>query len=224
MNDILFYISLIFIVTCILCIAFFYKATGNSKTVLIIILAWFALQGFISSTGFYMQSQTLPPRFLLLVAPPFISILVFFFTKKGKRFIDSLNTEYLTYLHSVRLPVEIVLFLLFLHKQIPQLMTFEGRNFDILSGISAPIVAYLFFKRRKISAKLMIVWNIICLLLVFNIMTYGVLSVPGPMQQFGFDQPNIGVLKFPFVWLPGFIVPVVIFSHLVSLRSLFRNN
>jgi hypothetical protein len=222
MNDIPFYISIIFILTCILCVALFYKASRNSKTVLFIVAGWFALQGFISYPGFYLQSQTLPPRFLILVGPPFISILIFFFTSRGKRFVDSLDAKYLTYMHSVRLPVEIVLLLLFLHKQVPQLMTFEGRNFDIISGISAPVVAWLFYGKNKLGPKFMIVWNFICLALVINIMTNGILSVPFPLQQFGFDQPNIGVLKFPFVWLPGFIVPVVIFSHLVCIRQLLK--
>jgi hypothetical protein len=40
------------------------------------------------------------------------------------------------------------------------------------------------------------------------------------MQQIAFDQPNIGVMYFPFVWLPACIVPLVLLSHLASLYQL----
>jgi hypothetical protein len=47
-----------------------------------------------------------------------------------------------------------------------------------------------------------------------------ILSAPGLFQTRAFDQPNVGVLYFPFVWLPGFIVPAVLLSHLVVLTKL----
>jgi hypothetical protein len=37
-----------------------------------------------------------------------------------------------------------------------------------------------------------------------------------------FDQPNIAILYFPFVWLPSVVVPGVLLAHLVSLRKLFQ--
>jgi hypothetical protein len=58
------------------------------------------------------------------------------------------------------------------------------------------------------------IWNWICLALLLNIVVRAVLSAPSPIQQFAFDQPNIAILHFPFVFLPGFIVPAVLFCHL----------
>ena len=68
-----------------------------------------------------------------------------------------------TFLQTVRLPIEIILFKLYLNKMIPQLMTFEGRNFDIVIGITAPIVGYLYLKKRISKIKL-IAWNVIVIL------------------------------------------------------------
>jgi hypothetical protein len=222
MNDLPNYLNLLFILTALATAFLFYKAARNSTPVLLIILGWFLLQGLIGFNGFYLETSSLPPRILLLIAPPFVAIFIFFFTKRGKNFIDRLDLKFLTYLHTVRLPVEITLMLLFLHQQIPQIMTFEGRNFDIVSGISAPIIAFIYFRTQQTKKKLLLFWNFVCLALVLNIMIHGILSAPFPFQQFGFEQPNIGVLKFPFIWLPGFIVPVVIFSHLVSIRQLLK--
>ena len=55
-----------------------------------------------------------------------------------------------------------------------------------------------------------------------NIVVNAILSAPFTFQQFAFDQPNVAVLYFPFVWLPCFIVPVVLFSHLVLIRQLLK--
>jgi hypothetical protein len=77
-------------------------------------------------------------------------------------------------------------------------MTFEGTNFDLFSGITAPIVAYLAYRTTKENKKLLLWWNIICLLLLLNVVITAVFAFPSPFQKLAFDQPNIAVLYFPF--------------------------
>jgi len=97
-------------------------------------------------------------------------------------------------------------------------MTFEGRNFDILCGLTAPFVYYFGYVKPVLSKKILLAWNIICLLLLVNIAVIAVLSGPFSFQRLAFDQPDIALLYFPFVWLPGFIVPVVLFAHLSAIK------
>lgn len=172
--------------------------------------------------GFYTVSNTVPPRFLFLIIPPLLTITLLFITKRGRAFIDSLSPSMLTLLHIVRIPVEVVLYWLFIHKGVPQVMTFEGANFDILSGISAPVVFYLGYVKKQLNDTSLLVWNLVCLILVFTIVVIAILSSPLPIQQFGFDQPNIGVQYFPFNWLPSVVVPLVILAHLSSIRYYFQ--
>lgn len=101
-------------------------------------------------------------------------------------------------------------------------MTFEGRNFDIAAGITAPFVAWFAFKNKDIRRKILLAWNFICLALLINIVVTALLTAPSPIQKIAFDQPNIAVLYFPFSWLPVFIVPVVLFAHLSSIRQLLK--
>lgn len=124
-----------------------------------------------------------------------------------------------TFLHTVRLPIEIILFKLYLNKLIPQLMTFEGRNFDIVIGITAPIVGYLYLKKRISKIKL-IAWNIIGIFFVCFILINGILSSELPFQQFAFDQPNRAVNFFPFTLLPAVIIPIVIWTHITDIIKL----
>ena len=176
------------------------------------------LQAIVSATGFYLVTNTFPPRFILLIGPPLLFIIALFLLPPGKQFLDSFDPEKLTWIHTVRVPVELVLFWLFIYKQVPQLMTFEGRNFDIISGLSAPLIAYFGYRAKKLSPKMIILWNFICLALLFNIVIHAMLSAPTSFQILAFDQSNVGVFFFPFSWLPGFIVPVVLFAHLATIR------
>jgi hypothetical protein len=215
-------ISIIFIITTLITIYFFYRAAHRSVTLLTIAVIWLALQGIIGFTGFYQNTSQVPPRFMFLVLPPLIAILLFFVSQRGRRFIDRLDLKSLTLLHVVRIPVEIVLYWLFVYKKVPELMTFEGRNFDILSGITAPFIYYFGFVTKRLPRKVILIWNVICLLLLINIVVNAILSAPFRFQQFAFDQPNIALLYFPFVWLPSIIVPLVLFSHLASIRQLSK--
>jgi hypothetical protein len=99
-------------------------------------------------------------------------------------------------------------------------MTFEGRNPDIISGLTAPLMFYFAFIRKTGGRNLLLFWNLGCVVLLMNIIRIATLSTPYPFQQMGFEQPNIAVLYFPFAWLPGCIVPLVLLSHLSSIRQL----
>lgn len=222
MENLPLYITLVFSVTTLLTAFLFYYASNNSSVVLLVLFLWLALQALISRSGFYIVTDALPPRFLLLILPPFTLIAILFATSKGRLFIDSLNQNYLTLIHIVRVPVELVLFWLFVEKTVPELMTFEGRNFDILSGITAPFIYYFGYVKKQLSQTLLLIWNFICLGLLINIVFNAIFSAPFPFQKFAFDQPNIAVLYFPYVWLPCCIVPLVFLSHLASIRQLMR--
>lgn len=190
------------------------------------LIVWVILQAVLTLNNIYNTNlQSLPPKIMLLgILPTILVITLLFATSKGRQFTDSLPLKNITYLNIVRIPVEIVLFWLFINKAIPELMTFEGRNFDILAGISAPVIAYLVFTKKKLSRKVLLFWNFICLALLLNIVINALLSAPSPLQKLAFEQPNIAILNFPFSWLPTFIVPIVLFGHLVSIRQLLRNN
>lgn len=222
MEHVSIYISILFMATTVVTVGLFYKATHYSTRTLFLLASWLILQAFIGFSGFYTLTSALPPRFLLLILPPLLLITGLFVTTKGRQYIDGLDTTTLTLLHTIRIPVELVLFGLFTYQTVPELMTFEGRNVDILSGLTAPLIFYFGFVKRSISKNVILIWNFICLGLLFNIVIHAILSAPFPFQQLAFDQPNIAVLYFPYVWLPGCVVPLVLFSHLTVIRQLLK--
>ncbi|XZF16182.1 hypothetical protein ACTHGU_08590 [Chitinophagaceae bacterium MMS25-I14] len=224
MQQVPFLLKAAFVLIALVSLLIFYKAANKSKTVLAVISIWMVIQAFIGSTDFYADTSAKPPRLLFMLLPPVLLIVILFFNKRGKTFIDSLDIKWLTLLHSIRIFVELSLYYLFLAKTIPEIMTFAGRNFDILAGLTALVVYYLAFVKKHLSRNVLIAWNLLSLGLLFNIIIIAVLSAPTPFQQFGMEQPNIAISFFPFNWLPSVVVPLVLFAHLASLRLLLAKS
>lgn len=214
------FIVLLFLLVTVVTIWMFYQAARKNKILLFLLVALMAIQGSLAANGFFQVADSTPPRIIFAIAPSLLLIIIAFATSKGHQLIDRFDLEKYTYLHTIRVVVEFVLLSLFIHETLPQSMTFEGRNFDIISGLTAPFIAYYGFRKNRLGTRFLLIWNIVCLLLVLQVVTTGVLSVPSVIQQLSFDQPNVAVLYFPFIWLPGIVVPIVIFGHLVAIRRL----
>ena len=216
------YVYITFAIAILFSLILFYVASNKSIKFVIAIILWGILHSILAVSGFYENTKTIPPRFLLLVFPMIVIVLSTIFSKKMQHWLSTFHLKKLTYLHTVRILVELVLFWLFVDSYVPQLLTFEGRNFDILAGITAPIVAYIAFKRNTINKPLLWIWNIFSIILLTNVLVHAVLSTPTILQKFAFDQPNIAVMKFPFLLLPAIIVPIVLISNLAGFVLLKR--
>lgn len=210
------WINVLFLLTVGATILMFYFANGKRKDILIGLIIWSGIHSFLALKGFYLITDTLPPRFVLVLLPTTILIIVGLLPNYRNKLLKDRNQTISTFLHTLRIPVEIVLFYLFMNKMIPELMTFEGRNFDIFVGLTAPVIGVLVLT-RKISNRLLIFWNVLSLGLVCFILMNGILSAELPIQLFGFEQPNRAITYFPFILLPAVIVPIVIYSHLTDL-------
>lgn len=225
-----FYVTVVFVLTTLLTIGLLFRsfrdvrlAAFASGLLTFLVPFWMIMTGLLAMSGFYQQFQFVPPRVVTFGVLPAELLIVIYFIFFRTNFIEKLSLKTLTLLHVVRIPVELVLLWLFQFGWIPQIMTFEGRNFDILSGLTAPLIFWFAFRGQSINRPLLIAWNLIALGLLANIVLTAALSFPSPMQQVGFEQPNVGVTYFPFIWLPTIIVPTVLFAHVVSLWKLFMN-
>ncbi len=208
-----------FIIITIFTVIWFFIATGRPRYFLPLVALWMAVTGIVGRTDFFVSGYGLPPRFFLLILPPMLLIIGLFATRQGRAFIDAADVKKLTILHAIRIFVELVLYGIFVAGTIPAVMTFGGRNFDIVAGFTAPLVYYFVFVRGA-SQKLLLAWNVLSICLLFNIIGIAFLSLRTPLQRFGLDQPNVGLGYVPFCWLPAVVVPIVLLSHFLALRRL----
>lgn len=213
------WINWLFLLIAGLTIYIFHIANGKSYKLTITIVVWSLVHSILAYNGFYQQTQSLPPRFLLVLVPVLGSIIYGLTEKQRTKILQNRQLKVSTFLHTIRFPVEIILYYLFTYEMLPELMTFEGRNFDILAGISAPIIGVLWLK-GVLSRNTLIIWNVVCLFLILFVYINGILSSELPIQIFGFEQPTRAINYFPFIVLPATVVPIVIYTHITDIIKL----
>jgi len=181
---------------------------------------WLALTAALALSGALRDFGARPPRVFLVIAPAFLGTLLLGLSPWVGRAAKALPGAWIVAAQSFRVPVEAILWLLVVQRALPEIMTFTGRNWDVVTGLSAPLVAWLGFRHRRPARGAVLLWNLLGLALVTNVVTRGILSAPTPFRVFVTDPPNVIIADFPFVWLPCFVVPVAYFLHIVSLRQL----
>lgn len=209
-----------FLLTVVLTILSFYYLHGRPRRLMVVVIAWAILQSALALAGFYQTTDVMPPRFGLVLLPVIATLTYGLLAGPRRRMLARTERHGSALLHTVRVPVEIALYYLYVYGLVPELMTFTGRNFDILAGLTAPVVGWLQL-RGQISHRMLFLWNVVGLGLVLFIVTNGILSAELPFQQFAFEQPNRAVTYFPFILLPAVIVPLVIYTHLLDLVQLW---
>ena len=227
-----FFISLVFALAFVILIAVHVTSLranlsgeerrNNIVIALLFLVVWLIFTMLIASSGFLNEYNKMPPHLLLLVLPPFLFILVLFKAKQFTDLTEQFNVFWLVYAQSFHILMEFILWLLYRNHLIPVQMTFEGRNFDILIGVSAPLVAYFCFVKKTWSPKIALAWNFAGIALLVNIVVVAILSTPYPFRYFMNEPANTIVFSFPFIWLPSFVVPFAFLLHFIAIRRLWK--
>jgi hypothetical protein len=181
---------------------------------------WLAVTGGAAGTGLLDPGPMPPPLF------------VFFFTclsaatalalsPLGRRMAESVSWAALIGVQVFRLPLELILHRWYEEGIVPIQMTFEGWNFDIVSGVACGLAAvWLFFRPRD--RRVALGANIVGSALLMVVMGLAMTSAPGPLFSFT-DSPPIQLpLHFPTVWIVSVCVAGALFFHIVTFRALGR--
>lgn len=186
---------------------------------------WVAAIGFLGAWGFFADFESIPSRLPLFVT--FISgvvISVIFFSRRGRHLLQNPQWTLLG-LQAFRAPLEMLFAHLAADGQLPVEMSYYGRSFDFLTGITAPVMAavsYRFGERRM--KVLIVIWNLLGLVSLFNVVGLGLLSSPTPFQVLDLGQSS-GILgAFPMMWWPLFLAPTAFVLHFLSLRRALRKS
>ncbi|NEM98968.1 hypothetical protein [Pontibacter burrus] len=198
-------------------------AVANKRTgfIALALLCWLCLVCIVSLTGFLADFSSMPPKLMLFLPIPLLTIVWLTFSSRTRNFIAAIPPSWLLYLQVFRVPVEIFLWLQFLDGLTPVQMTFEGRNWDVLTGITAPIVAYICFGQALNLRGIATAWNLLGLALLINIVTIALLSAPVPFRTFMNEPANTLVTVFPVSFLPLVLVPLAFMLHFFSLRQAY---
>ena len=184
------------------------------------LIAWLTILAALASWGFFENFDTIPPRLFLALIPPLLLITYIVSRPFDSMVLFAIPISWPIFIQSFRIVMELILWLLFEHRVIPKQMTFEGLNIDIIVGLTAPFVGWMCLRPGRWKLRLARIWNLGALLILGNIVLIAIISTPSPLRFFMNEPANTIVGSFPFIWLPGFIVPVAVLAHFISLKQI----
>jgi hypothetical protein len=193
------------------------ESTRVAGLTVVIAALWMALSWAAASSGLLQRWERTPPPFALLIAATLALALVLAFSPVGGRIARFVPLWALVLAQAFRLPLELAMHALDARGIMPRPMSYSGRNFDVVTGATALVVAALAYSggaRRLVAA-----WNLMGLALLVNVVAVAILSTPR-LRYFGPDQLSTFVTYPPYVWLPAVMVLAALAGHLVIFRAL----
>jgi len=197
-------------------------ATRRRWTTLTVIgaAAWLGATWAVAETGHLSRLDLRPPPFAALFVAIVVLALLMAFTRFGTRLVDGLPLAVLIGVQAFRFPLELLMHRAYTEGVMPYQMSYSGRNFDILTGLTALPVAWA-LHRGVGGRRLALAWNALGALLLLNIVIIAIVSAP-IVGLFGPDLLNTWVMFPPFVWLPTVMVLMALTGHLLVARALRR--
>jgi hypothetical protein len=121
-----------------------------------------------------------------------------------------------------RVLVELLLHRAYSEGLMPVQMSYTGRNFDIVTGITA-LALGTWLAIGGSSRLLVAVWNVLGVALLANILVVALLSSPTPFRVFMNEPSNVWITRAPWVWLPTVMVFAAVFGHVAVFRRLLSS-
>jgi hypothetical protein len=195
------------------------RAAARAAGVLVI---WMTLTAVLAARGLLAQFARRPPPLVVLMAAAFVLAVGLGLSRPGARLARGLPLAALVGVHSFRLPLELLMHRAAREGVMPLQMSFGGRNFDIFSGATAIVVAWLL--ARGSPRWIALAWNLLAVALLAAIAVIAVISTP-MVHAFGSEPErlNTWIAYFPFVWLPTVLLVGAVFGHVVLTRRLLAS-
>lgn len=186
------------------------------------IILWVIYLSIMVSAGAFKELKSPPSILLFIILPAFTIITIFHLVRRALPLIDGFSLSAVIGMQSFRIFVELLIWGVYTKGLVPKEVTFEGWNFDILAGLSAPLIAWLWHKKRM-ARGLVLAWNVVCLLLLANVVVIFNTLVMKP-QLWGYDSPPIqpGFTTVPYLYIAAVFMPLAMFLHILAIRKCLR--
>ena len=188
---------------------------------LLLFVAWLGTTYAIGASEILAVFDSMPPRPLPVFA--FVMALMIWFGCSWFTTGWSLRLPVwsLVLFHAFRILVELMLWSLWRDGTVNEVMTFEGRNFDVVAGALA-LVLGLIGIRRELPSTVVWIFNIVGILLLTNIIVVAALTMPTQFQVFTDGPSNTFIASAPYFWLPTVLVAAAVFGHVTLTRRLIQ--
>jgi hypothetical protein len=182
------------------------------------LIVWLGVTGALAESGVLSNWAARPPRWPLLPLTALGTFILLGLTRTFRRLLAEFPPWQPVALQTFRMGVELAFWRLSLEGVAPGQVTFEGRNFDGLVGLTAPIVA-AGIAFGWFGPRLTIVWNLFGLAMLANAIGTVATSSPGLLHLNWPGEPFEAISSWPIIWIPALLAPIGIFLHIVSIRQ-----
>jgi hypothetical protein len=194
---------------------------GAGMIAALAMVLWFLVVFALAKLGVLAKFEELPPKIPMVAFGAIAVGLVVSRIEVVKEALAAMPAWWAVALQTFRLPLELALYWLFTVGLMPSQMTFSGRNFDVLVGLTAPVMAFLMATKRA-PRWLEWAWQVFAVGLLVNVVSIAVTSAPGPQHLDWPGGPLTIVAQWPYALLPGFLVPVAVLGHVLAISKLSR--
>ena len=189
------------------------------KTKLALLLAgWYGLVYLVVSNGLLEPNLTtfgVPNIMIAMVLPVAFGVAVLF--RPGfARNVDAVPVAWFAGFHALRAPFGIFFLAIYEMGALPAAVALDGGYGDIAAGVLGALAAFLIVleARPVVTRTALAVFSVVGLL-DFAIVIYFALTTLEP------DAPFAAF--YPFMLIPGFVVPLFMLTHVYVLRALVRD-
>lgn len=183
--------------------------------IILFTFAWFILALILGATQFL---ASIPPPFPQAVLFCLLILLLVLFWKTNLFRNWSLNADIriLLLIHLTRF-VGIYFLILYERGELPYDFAVPGGWGDILVATTALIVVIFSPLVGSVAWMIYLIWNLLGFIdILFVVQTAGRLAIADPDSM-------VALTKLPLSLLPTFIVPIIIYSHIVIFVRLWRS-
>lgn len=205
------------LLACILLASIFGLFSSRKKLLNLSILAiWCATLTIVGMSGHLNIASTVVPWIVFLV--PVILLYLATLIPGSRNFMRGIRDEQLHHLHLWRVPFAFVLLWFYQAKITPLGLTFEGYNYDIIIGLTAPVIGSLAFSQKMLTKEIVLGWN--ALGIIFLLISTGLIFIELTTNQAALILFN----SLPYLAIFGFLMPLSLFAHVLSVYRVLKGH
>ena len=196
------------------------RTAGGRIAVLGALGAWFALVLAIGATGALSPAGGGAPALGLTVLLPVAALVSAYLALPSVR--NAMTTTPLPALiaiHAIRL-LGVTFLVLYAQGRLPAPFAPSAGWGDVFIGATALPLAWAVARFGARARPLVFLWNALGVADLVAAVTLGALSAPGPLQVFVGPPDSSAMTTLPWLLIPGFLVPILLFVHVVIFARL----
>ncbi len=191
----------------------------------VVLLAWFSLIVLLGQNGFFIPEAGQPPAMLFVTGGVALALFgaTYRYHSAFRSYVLNLDMRLLVMLHGTR-TLGLGFVMLYSIGQLPAFFALMAGFGDAITAVWAIAMVYYWITHQQgLSRKALLRWNHFGLLDFALALGIGALSQTGGLFHIAGGPSNDLVVMMPIVLIPGFLVQVLVITHIIIYLQL-RNN